>query len=304
MVAFTFEYFLFIVKDGKRKGLLVTFEGLDLFADTHKLDWLARHRLHREGSSSPRVTVELCEDRPGDSDNVIEGLREVSSLLSRHGIDDKQDLVGLHDVLDILKLRHEVLINNLPARSVDNHGIKSIFLGVLKGLASNRPGILLGALLEHLAADLASEGLELLDGGGAVDVASDEQHLAGRVLLLAVEGKLGSRSRLTRTLQTSHKDLCDAAIDAGERGLLASEDAGELVVHDLDKLLCRVHSVDNGGADSLLLDLLDDAVCDGEINIGLEERAADVLERSRDAVLCDCLLASELLDGPSMLLES
>ncbi len=138
-----------------------------------------------------------------------------------------------------------------------------------------------------------AEGPELLGRGRAVHVGRDEQDLLAEPLL-EVEGELGGRGRLARALQADEEDDGRALLD-GERRLLAAEDGGQLVPDDLEDLL----GGREGGQDLLTHGLLADArrevLDDAQVDVGLEERRPDLLERLVDVELGQVAFAAQLL---------
>ena len=79
---------------------------------------------------------------------------------------------------------------------------------------------------------------------------------------------------------------------------LAAEDADQLVVDGLDDLLPGVERLAAGGADRVLADAVAHRSDDGEVDVGLEERRADLLHHLVDVGLGEASLAAEALDDP------
>ena len=61
--------------------------------------------------------------------------------------------------------------------------------------------------------------------------------------------------------------------------------AAELLVDDLDHLLARVERVEHPGAEAALLDLRGERLDDLEVDVGLEQREADLAHRLVDVGL-------------------
>ena len=90
------------------------------------------------------------------------------------------------------------------ARRVEEDQIVAVALGVLDRGLRDVHGVRLPHL-EHRQVELLADGLQLLDGGGTVDVAGGEQ----RALALAahIGGELGPVGGLARALQADkHHD--------------------------------------------------------------------------------------------------
>jgi hypothetical protein len=74
---------------------------------------------------------------------------------------------------------------------------------------------------------------------------------------------------------------------------LAAQDSHELLVHDLDDLLARVESGEQVGSDGAFADARDEALDDLEVDVGLEERKADLAQRDVEVGLGDPGLAPQ-----------
>src|SRR6185437_17180029 len=143
-----------------------------------------------------------------------------------------------------------------PASGVDNHDAVAGTLGLLDAGLGDVDDVLRGAVGVHGDIELLAEGLELVDGGRAVDVAGDETRRP--ILALELPGKLGRGGRLPRALEADHHD--DGGRDRAELESLAplAEHGGELVVDDLDELLTGRDGAELGDTDGLLLDTLEE----------------------------------------------
>ena len=74
---------------------------------------------------------------------------------------------------------------------------------------------------------------------------------------------------------------------------LAAEDVDELLVHGLDDLLARGEALRQRlGADAQP-DAVAEAAGDGQLDVGVEERGADLLERLVEVFVADAALAPE-----------
>jgi len=105
---------------------------------------------------------------------------------------------GPHQLVDLLQLVHRHLIDVQPAGRVEDDGVEEVLLGELDGLAANLDGAR-GELAEDRDVDLRAEDLQLVDGGGALEVGGDEDGLAA--LLAEGEGELGGGGRLALALE-------------------------------------------------------------------------------------------------------
>ena len=137
--------------------------------------------------------------------------------------------------------------------------------------------------------DLLGEDLELVDGGGTIDVTGHEQGALG---LLALEflGKLARECRLTRALQTRHQDDRRVAREV-DLSSVAAHERGELVVDNLDHQLLRLDGVDDVLTQGLLLDGVGKLLCHLVVHIGIKQGATHVLEGLGHVNLGDFTLA-------------
>src|SRR5262249_15058127 len=69
----------------------------------------------------------------------------------------------------------------------------------------------------------------------------------------------------------------------------------EFVVNDLDDLLAGVEGAEDFLADGAFGDALDESVGDGEVHVGIEQRAADLLHALADVGFGDAPAAAQLL---------
>ena len=141
----------------------------------------------------------------GDTNSLIESLRNVYSVLTGHGIDNQHDLVGVRQSLDVLELLHESLVNVETSGGVDNKDIVTVVLSVFQGFAGDSHR----AYLTHfkdLYVSLLTDYLKLIDSSRTVDVAGSQQ---GTVSFLFQElSQLCGMGGLTGTLESAHHDDC------------------------------------------------------------------------------------------------
>ena len=162
------------------------------------------------------------------------------------------------------------------ARACDGHGVLAVGLAV-----DGYP-------------DLLAEDLELVDGGGAVDVAGHQQGLAALGGLEA-EGELAGEGGLAGTLQAGHEYHGRVALDV-EGCLLAAHQVDELAAHDAQHQLLRLEGVDDVLAHGLGLHRVGELLGHFVVDIGVKQGAAHVLERLGDVDLGDAALALEYLE--------
>ena len=163
------------------------------------------------------------------------------------------------------------------ARGVDDHGVTSRAAGLLHPQR--------GQHLRGLARDVEdryivgrAELLELLDRRRTLDVRRHQQRLA-RPGLSEVHGQLGRGDGLARTLQTGHQQHGRARRSEGDGLALAAHHVHEFVVEHLDQELARLDRRHDLGPRSRLAHALDQVLGHPEVDIGLEQRAANLPQR-------------------------
>ncbi len=129
-----------------------------------------------------------------------------------------------------------------------------------------------------------------------MDVAGGEQRVSS-LSLEQVRELRGGRG-LARTLQADEHDHVGSAV-LRERHLALgrAEELRELVEDDLDDVLRRREGIHDLGGQALLLAVGDEALDDAIVDVGLEQRHADLAHRSVDIVLGETALALELGEG-------
>ena len=144
---------------------------------------------------------------------------------------------------------------------------------------------------EDRYADLSAKRGQLVGSGGTVDVARGEQRRAA--LLLEQVGKLYGSRGLTGALQADEHDDVGDTVAKDELALGGAEHLGELVEHDLDDVLCRRQRLHDLGGHAALLGLGDKLLDDLKVNVGLEQRHADVAHGRGDIGLGQLALAAQ-----------
>ncbi len=226
----------------------------------------------------------------------VEALRDLHRVLTGHAVGDEQDLVGVDRRLEPLQLVHHVVVDLQTAGGVDDDDAIA--------RAARRPrcrpcAIFTTSCVVAIGVDrnveLRAERLELVDGGGTIDVARDEPRLPAFALELARELRRGGR--LSGTLQPDHHH--DGRRHGAELESLAplAEHGGELVVDDLDELLAGRDGAQLRDADRLLLDALEELARELEVDVGLEEDATDFAQPFLDVGFGEDAAAAQPREG-------
>ena len=170
-----------------------------------------------------------------------------------------------------------------PAGRVHDHDVAALRGRRLDAVARDGDRVAARAALEHGHVDLASERLELLDRGRALQVAGHERGL--QALLDEQVRELAGGRRLAGALQAAEED--DGRRLGGERELRArgSEQLGQLLVDDLHDLLAGCQAREHLLADRALAHGGDERLDHAEVDVGLEQGEPDLAHRPIDVFL-------------------
>ena len=144
---------------------------------------------------------------------------------------------------------------------------------------------------EDRYADLATERGQLVGSSGTVDVARGEQRRA--TLLLEQVGQLYGSRGLTGALQTHKHDDIGDTVAKDELALGGAEHLGKLVEHDLDDVLRRRERLHDLCGHAALLGLGDELLDDLKVNVGLEQRHANIAHGRSNIGLGQLALAAQ-----------
>ena len=279
-------------------GHAVGVEHLDLiqlFAHAHKFDGLAGDCADGQGRAPSGVAVQLGEHHAVDVQGVVKGLGRVHRVLTDHGVHHQQDLGGLHRRLDASELLHQLLVHVEPSGGVQEHQVVAVLLGVGDSRLGDvhRVGL---SHLEHGDVQLLAHHLQLLDGGGAVDVAGTQQ---GALALLALHEtrQLGAVGGLARALKAHHHHHGGGLGGDGQLGAGAPHQIGELLIDDLDDLLGGREGLQYVGTHRLLGDLGNELLDHLIADVGLQQSQADLPHGLLHVGLRQTPLAAQLFEG-------
>ena len=229
--------------------------------------------MHGEGGAAAGVAVEFRQDDARDAEGLVEMLRDGDGLLTEGGIADENDFVRLDFGLQIDELLDEIVVDLQTAGGIQDDGIQIVKLRVGDGAAGDRVDVFRLAIREDIDAELLREDFDLVDGGGSVEVAADEQRLAFQ-LVLQMEGQFCGRRRLTGAMETAEHD--DGWFrDEIQRLVVLAQQGGQLVVDDFDGELSGRDGIHDGFAEALLGDVRDEFLGDGVVHVGVKQGGAD-----------------------------
>ena len=160
---------------------------------------------HAQSCAAARVAVELGQDDAGQGQRVFESFGGVDRILTLHGVDNKQGLDRVEHGVQLFNLGHQGFVDGQAAGGVDQQHIKIVAFGVVKSGACNVDGFLLRCAGKPFSASLGGDSFELLNGGGAVNVARDGQHFF-LALFNQVLGQFGGGGGFACALQASHQN--------------------------------------------------------------------------------------------------
>ena len=251
-----------------------------LFAHTHELHRGAGHRPDGEGRTATGIAVHLGQHHTGQAQTFVEGLRHGHGILTGHGVGHEQDLLRVHRGLDGGQFLHQGLVHMQTAGGVQQDYRGLLLTGGFHGLAGDIHGIHVHRGRETGHVQLLGQHGQLVDGGGAVHVG---RHQIGTHLLLAQQiGDLARRSGLTGALQAhQHDDRRLLALQVQARGL-ATKQAHQFLMNDLDDLLRRADALDEFLPQALLADVLHKVLDDLEVDVGLQKGKAHLAQAGLD----------------------
>ena len=266
---------------------------VELFAGADKFDGLAGHGLDGKRRAASCVAVELGEHDAGDVQILVEGLCRADGVLTGHCVDHEQNFVRVDRGLDGLELVHERLVNVQTACGVEEDHVVAVPHGVSDGCLCDIDRVCL-AHFENGNAELSADDLQLLDGGGAVNVAGREQRIF--VLLFEQAREFCAVGRFARALQADqHHDGRRLGSDL-DLLVLAAHERGQLFVDDLDDHLRGREAFEHVRADAALGRLFDEVLDDLVVDVGLEQRQTDLAHGFLDVGLRQAALAAQLFE--------
>ena len=183
-----------------------------------------------------------------------------------------------------------MLVDLQTTGGIDDDHVTQMVDGLLDGALGDIDRVL-AVTAEDRHADLATERGKLVGSSGTVDVARGEQRRAA--LLLEQVGKLYGSRGLTGALQTHEHDDIRNAVTKNELALGGAEHLGELVEHDLDDVLRRRQRLHDLGGHAALLGLGNELLDDLKVNVGLEQRHANVAHGRSNIGLGQLTLAAQ-----------
>ena len=248
-----------------------------------------------ESAAPPRASPSsFVSTTPSNAIRSWNATRDRDRLLPRHRVDDEEDVHRLHRVADVRELVHQRLVDLEPAGGVHDHHIAAVGRGARETLPRRDDGVArLGPVDRHL--DLPAELLQLVDRRRPLEICGDETRRLSLVLA-EMERELRGGRRLARALQPAEEDH-DRRAAEDELRVARAHQVRELLVDDLHDLLARLEPLEDVLPERALPHRADELLDDLEVDVGLEEREADLARGARDGLLVEAGLAPEVAEG-------
>ncbi len=250
-------------------------ERIEMLARADELDRHAGDGLDRQRGAAAGVAVELRHDHAVKLQRLVERLRAVDGVLAGHRIDHQIDLIGSHALVDHRELVHQLGVDVQTTGGVEDRYVGSRFLGLLHRGVAEGDGVFRVKIGVDRQAKLLAEHLQLLDGGGTLQVGRHQQRLA------AAGGQdlpeLAAGRRLARTLQAAEHQHRDVAAEM-ERMIDRPHQADQLLVDDVNELLGGIERFENRFAHGLLANALHEVLDHRQADVGLQQRPLDRLQ--------------------------
>jgi hypothetical protein len=199
-------------------------------------------------------------------------------VLAGERVRDVQHLGRLGDGALLGELGHQRVVDVQPARAVDDQRVVAdgARLGERLSQQLARRGEL-GMEDRHLGR--SADRAQLLARGRALHVGRHQQRVAPAALQPASE--LGRRGGLARALQARHQDHARQLRRERERARLgAAQHLDHLVPHDAQHRLVRGQALQDLLAHRAGPHALDELLGDAEVDVGFEQREADLAQRA------------------------
>jgi hypothetical protein len=234
----------------------------------------------------------------------MELLGDADRLLTGGGIADQEDLLGAEQFLKVNEFPDERVVDLTAAGGVVNLDIAPLGLAPGEGSAGCGQDILFrGIGTEDRYLDLLPQGGELLDGGGTDQIEGDQQGGARGLSLEGAEetgvleetGELGRGGGFAGAVEADYEN--SGRLTEIDRGGIPTEECRQLILEDFDDLLTRGDALEDLLAQRALLDLVDELLGHGEVDVGVEQGEAYLPQRIGDVRLGEPSMTTEALES-------
>ncbi len=203
--------------------------------------------------------------------------------------------MGLNRRFNFGHLVHHLFVDVHPAGRVDDYGIQGQAFGHGDRFPGHANRIL---LLDRIYRDvnLVRERLELVNGGGTIDVGS-RQHGISIVLLLQIPCQFGAERGFARTLQSGDQDYRGRGMGYADIHPFLPQNFSQFVVYDLGELLARIDGGQHLLSHGPLLHFFGERFGHLVVDVGVQQGAADFPHGLRDVYIADLRFALQRLNG-------
>ncbi|MNL11557.1 hypothetical protein D3C87_1323970 [compost metagenome] len=268
-------------------------ERFALLAHTDELDRLAGDGAHRQRGTATGVAVDLGQDHTGQRQRITKGLGRVGGVLAGHGVDHEQGFDRVDRGMQRLDLAHHLFIDVQAAGGIDDDHVDEFEFCFLNSRLRDLDRLLAQVGREEGNADFTGEHFQLLDRRWTINVGG---HDHDRLLLALFKEarELAGGGGFTRALQTGHED------DRWRHGAQVqifvgrAHQAFEFGLDDLHEGLARRQAARHLGADSALLDRIDEVLDHRQSDVGFEQRHAHFTQGVFDVVFSQLGLAGDM----------
>ena len=105
----------------------------------------------------------------------MKGARQHSRLLADHGVHHQQDFMGGGGGANAHHFRHHLLVDLQATGGVHQDHVKAFLPRLAHTCRGNRLRTFIRAKAEHVHANLAAQGMQLVNGRRAVHIGSHQQ---------------------------------------------------------------------------------------------------------------------------------
>ena len=110
---------------GKPTGI-ESVDGIHLLTHPHKLDRFVDYGTNGKRCSTAGITVQLGQYHAVKVQSIIELLRRIDGILSRHRVDDEQYFLRVDSILDRFDLLHHQLVDCQSTGGIDDDHIVAL----------------------------------------------------------------------------------------------------------------------------------------------------------------------------------
>src|SRR5215510_12882602 len=160
------------------KGL----ERLDLLPDPHKLHWLPNYSFDRQRCTTPRITIQLGQDRTINGHGFIECLSHLHGLLPGHSIHHEEGVMRVGGLLDVPQLLHEFLVDLQTTSRIEDDSIRVGRTHIVEGLTTDFHRIAGAFLRQDRSPYTLSKDTQLLHRSRTIDIRGNAERAVPHLL--------------------------------------------------------------------------------------------------------------------------